>query len=318
MTLFKQAFLFPLILVLLAGCRQKKVSMTGDGPVKVNDFIDFFQPLSLPFQLDDAALLKKTSDSLLIGYKVFTQFIPDSVFGPVFGKGVKPRIFALGKTREPDKDFYLFVKMAAGEKRALFILCFDADKKFTAGMPLLIPDRNPQTTQISGIDRRFSLFKTVQKKNADGSISEGKDVYMLDAENKNFILILTDPLEEIKPPLINPIDTLPRKHKFSADYVINKNNLVSIRDGRKPGRLMFFIHFEKNNGECSGELKGEAIMKTATTAEYHATGNLCALQFRFTASSVTISEISPCGSYRGLRCLFDGTYPKKKIPAKKN
>ncbi|MGZ8551461.1 MAG: hypothetical protein ACXWV2_12395 [Chitinophagaceae bacterium] len=89
-------------------------------------------------------------------------------------------------------------------------------------------------------------------------------------------------------------------------------NLVSFRDGRRNDRLSFFIHFEKNNGECTGELKGEAIIKSPTLAEYREGGDPCILQFRFTSSSVVVKELEGCGSRRGLRCSFDGTYPRKK------
>ncbi len=112
--------------------------------------------------------------------------------------------------------------------------------------------------------------------------------------------------------MINPIDTLPRKNKISADYIGTKNNLVSVRDGRKAGRIMFFIHIEKNNGECTGELKGEATMKSASVAEFHSNGNLCAIRLTFTSSSVTVKEIEACGSFRGVRCLFDGVFKKKR------
>ena len=255
---------------------------------------------------------KKGNDSLLISYKIFTQFIPDSLLSKIYGKGVKPRIFAMGKAVDENKDAYLLVKTISGEKRAAFVLCFDKKEQFIAGMPAMHIDQVAQTTQLMAMDKKFSIIKSVQRKNANGSMSEGKDVYILNAEAKDFMLILTDPLDEKPAEIINPIDTLPRKNKLSADYIINKKNMVSIRDGRKTGRVMFFIHFEKNNGDCTGELKGEAILKSSRVAEYHANGNLCALRFTFTATSASLQEIEACGSYRGLRCLFEGSYPRKK------
>jgi hypothetical protein len=53
-------------------------------------------------------------------------------------------------------------------------------------------------------------------------------------------------------------------------------------------------------------------MKAPNRAEYREPGEPCALQFTFTSSSVTVKELEPCGSRRGLRCSFDGTYPRKK------
>lgn len=302
-----------ILFVMLVGCKgKKKPSLAGEDPVKVSDFIEFFPRHVLPFQFDDAELRKKSNDSLLISYKVFTQFVPDSLLSKVFGKGVKPKIYPIGRATEPKKESYLFVKTVVGQKRAAFLICFDKNENFIAGMPVLRPDQSSLTLQTAGLDKKFSISKTIQRKNADGSVNEGKDVYILDAASKNFILILTDPLDEKPAELINPIDTLPRKNKLSGDYIINKTNLVSIRDGRKPGLFMFFVHIDKNKGECTGELKGEAVMKSATVAEYHANGNLCALRFTFTSNSVSLKEIEACGTYRGLHCLFDGTFKRKK------
>jgi hypothetical protein len=123
---------------------------------------------------------------------------------------------------------------------------------------------------------------------------------------------MTDALEDKPAEITNPIDTLSRKNKLSADYTAGKMNLVSIRDGRKNDRISFFIHFEKNNGECSGELKGEAILKGSNSAEYRQNGDPCILRFNFTSSSLGLKEVEACGSHRGLRCLFDGSFVRKK------
>ena len=300
------------VIFFVAGCKSKRPSLAGDEPVKISDFIDFFEPLDLPFQFDDALLNKKGNDSLIISYKVFTQFISDSLLSSVYGKGVKPLIYSMDKATDPNKVTYLFIKTVSGEKKTAFVLCFDKKKKFIAGMPVLQIDKDVLTMQSAGLDKSFSIIKTVQRKNKDGTVNEGKDVYVLNEEEGRFTLILTDPLNDKMPELINPIDTFTRKNNLSADYIINKKNMVSIRDGRKSDRLLFFIHFENNNGECSGELKGEALFKSPKIAEYHANGNLCALRFTFTTSSVTIQEIEACGSYRGVKCVFEGTYPRKK------
>lgn len=306
-----------LMVCVITGCKQKKKpSLTGEDPVEVSDFIDFFQPVTLPYVATDSIFLKKEKDSLLIGYKVFTQFVPDSVLTKVFAKGVKPKIYPLGKVEVLNAETYLFVKTITADKKAVFILSFDKQQQFIAAMPVLRPDQSTATTQSVQLDRKYTITKTVSRKNADGSLSEGKDVFVLNADAKNYMLIMTDALEDKMTELINPIDTLPRTHKLSADYSSSKMNLVSVRDGRKNDRISFFIHFEKNNGECTGELKGEAMLKSATVAEYREEGDPCLLKFTFTSATVTLSE-SGCGSRRGLKCLFDGSFPRKKNPKPK-
>lgn len=300
---------FCLSLAWLSGCKSsKKPSLSGDEPIEIADFIDFFPETSLPFQVADTSLLKKDNDSLRISYKVFTQFIPDSILSASMGKMNQPKIYPLGKTKS--EETYLLAKVINGNNRAVFILAFDKKQQFIAGMPLLKLDASPATQQSSSIDKRYTITKSVWRKSSGGSMGEGKDVYVLNNDAKNFMLIMTDPLDDAVAELINPIDTLARKLKYSADYGSGKMNLVSIRDGRKKDRVSFFIHFEK--GDCSGELKGEAILQSPTKAIYREAGDPCALQFTFSNYSVTLKELEGCGSRRGLRCSFDGVYPKKK------
>jgi hypothetical protein len=302
----------------MAGCKQKKKpSLSGDDTVEISDFIDFFPAKTFPYQFGDTSLGKKEGDSLLISFKVFTQFVPDSVANRLFGRGVKPAIYPMAKVKAPGGEIYLFGKTFSGEKRSAFVIAFDKKNKLLDGLLVLQLDQNLSTRQSAGIDKSSSVNKIITRKNPDGSFKDGKDVYSLSAEDKKFTLIMTDPLDDKITELVNPIDTLRRKNKYSADYGTGKLNLVSIRDGRKSDRLSFFIHFEKNNGECSGELKGEAIIKSATMAEYRERGDPCGLQFIFTSSSVVLKELEGCGSHRGLRCSFDGVFPRKKEPKPK-
>lgn len=307
-------FLFLICLVIgLESCKgKKKISLSGEDPVEVSDFIEFFQPLNLPVQFSDSSLAKKEKDSLLISYKIFTQFVPDSVLRKVFAKGVKPKIYALGKAVVPKAEQYLFVKTLSADKRAYFLLAFDDKEQFIAGMPLLRPDKQSSTSQSATLDRKYTVTQTMARKNRDGTISEGKDVYVLNVAARNFMLIMTEALEDKITELINPIDTLPRKHKWSADYANGKMNLVSVRDGRKNDRISFFIHFEKDNGACTGELKGEALIKSSNTAEYKEEGDPCRLKFIFSSNAVTLKEEEGCGSRRGLKCSFDGSFARKK------
>lgn len=297
----------------LGSCKgKKKISLSGEEPVEVSDFIEFFQPLNPPVQFSDSSLVKKEKDSLLISYKIFTQFVPDSVLRKVYAKGVKPKIYALGKTVVPKAEQYLFIKTMTADIKAYFLLAFDNKDQFIAGMPLLRPDKQNATLQSVTLDRKYTITQTIARKNRDGSISEGKEVYVLNVAAKNFMLIMTEALEDKITELINPIDTLPRKHKWSADYTNGKMNLVSVRDGRKNDRITFFVHFEKDNGACTGELKGEAIIQSANTAEYRQEGDPCRLKLIFTSTTVTLKEEEGCGSRRGLKCSFDGSFTRKK------
>lgn len=313
---FRKYFLFLAALALVMACRheKKKPSLAGDEPVSTTDFIDFFPTLNLNFQAGDTVLDKKENDSLLISYKVFTQFVPDSVLERNLGKGAKPKLYPVGKIIVPKAEKYFLVKAFAAKKKMLLLISFDKNDRFITALPVLQPDQAANTSQSLTVDKKLAIIKTITRRNKDGTVSEGKDVYALDAQGKKFVLVMTDPLDDKITELINPIDTLTRKNKYAADYGAGKMNLVSIRDGRKPDRVSFFIHFEKNNGTCTGELKGEAFFKKPNMAEYRENGEPCVLQFIFSSSSVTLKEIEGCGSRRGMNCSFDDAYAKKKIP----
>jgi hypothetical protein len=239
----------------------------------------------------------------------------------VFGKNAKPKIY-IGKRIIENEISYLFAKANSPDKKAMLVLCFDNKNNFNAFLPLLVPDINPATVQISGLNRKFEFYQSVLMKKPDGSAAEGKEVYIYSSDAEGFLLIAKDALDDRVREVINPIDTLPKKNKFSADYVKDKMNIVSIRDYSKAGKLNFFIHFDRNNGECTGELKGVANFISANTAVYKQPGDACSLQFSFSSSSLSIKEVEACGAHRGVKCSFDGSYPRKrevkpKAPAKR-
>ena len=315
MNLFRNYFILVTALILLAGCKsKKKPSLSGEEPIEVSDFIDFFPDKSLPYQFGDTTLNKKEKDSLLINYKIFTQFIPDSFTTRVFGKGVKVKIYPMGKVKGSGSENYLFAKAVSGDKKVAFVFAFNKKDQLLDGIQLLRVGQYQGAQQSASVDKGYSITKIMTRRNADGTMSDGKDVYALDKETEKFMLIMTDPLDDKVTELTNPIDAFSRKNKYAADYGTGKLNLVSIRDGRKNDRLSFFVHFEKNNGACTGDLKGEAIIKSSTIAEYREGGDPCVLRFTFTSSSVMVKELEGCGSRRGLRCSFDGTFSKKKEP----
>jgi hypothetical protein len=305
------------IILAISSCREKKKPVTGDEITAVKDLIEFYPEPANSIQFGDTILNRKEKDSFAINHKTFSKFVPDSILATVFGKGLKPKSYPLARMQDVNKTNYLVTKLVAGNTRNLVLYCFSNDEKLIGATNLLKPDQSTATTQSISIDRNFNISKNISRKNADGSQSDGKDVYILNEEAGKFMLILTEQLDDNLTELINPIDTFPRKNKFSADYGSGKNNLVSIRDAKKTDRLQFFIHFEKNKGECNGELKGEALITGKNTAVYRQGGDPCVMQFTFSATAVTLKEMEGCAAHRGLRCSFDGSFGKRKAPKPK-
>lgn len=294
-------------------CKEKRTKLSDGDKVTIEEFIDFFPELKLAYQLSDTAFNKIEKDSATIGYKIFTDFVPDTVLRRSFGKKAKPQIYPLGRASVKGGETYIFIKVISGVKKAGFILVFDKDNKFITSMPL-VQSGDLYLSQTAQMDPNYTMTLIRRKKGADGRLVYRKDAYVYNTAGV-FTLILTESNDVVstgQQAVINPIDTVSRKHKLSGDYTTDNRNFVSIRDGRKPGTILFFIHFEKDKGACKGELKGEAVLAGANKAVYRQSSGPCAVEFNFTASRVSIKEIGPCGTFRDIKCFFEGSYVKKK------
>lgn len=314
----KKFLIFALIAFVIAGCKTKKTKLADDDTVAITDFVDFFPDIKLPFKVDDSTLLAKETDSATIGYKIFTQFIPDTVITKQFGRNSTPKIYPLGKVAIKKYETYLFLKAITSGKKVGYIVALNKDNTFITAMPLVNIDKDPSTAQTGLMDTKYTVTETVQKKMEDGQFNESKNVYILNSEARIFSLIMTDQVVADKQQdIINPIDTFARKNKYAGDYIKDKRNYISIRDGKSPSSMLFFIHFEKNDGECSGELKGEATLHGAKSAMFRAIGNPCVLELNFSGNQVSMKELEACGSYRDIKCFFEGSFIKKKEPKPK-
>jgi len=309
----RNLLVFIFAILVLLGCKGKKTSLSGNEKVEVADFIAFFPEAKLPFTIADTAIGRKMNDATVIGSPVLASFVPDSMFTKEFGKEGKPKFYAIGRVSDKNKETYLFLKAATAAKQVGYVLVFDKDSKFKAGMPIVRNSSSRESFNTGSMDSKYTIALNKQRRNADGQVFYKKDAYVYNSEGA-FTLILTESNELVQPKVIdNPIDTMRRNFKYSGDYVQDAKNLVSVRDGRKAGLVMVFIHFEKNKGDCRGELKGEFAMTSATTAIYRHVGDACAVQLDFTPTNVKMKELEGCGNHRDIRCLFEGTYTKKKV-----
>lgn len=299
-------------LLLAAGCHEeKKISLQGEEPVTPADFVRFFEPLALPFTLADSSLSKRPADSLAISMANLKTMLPDSVVKKISKKGTGFRFYAVGKIVVPDAETYLLIRYHGRTDAGLLVGAFSKENTFVSLLEAIWLPRKKEIAQSLVIDRRYIFSVVQQRKSPDGFLSEGKEVYVFNQAAGVYTLIMTEALDEKATTVVNPIDTLAATHRFSADYTNGKMNLVSIRDGRKPDRISFFVQFEKRNGSCTGELKGEAFWKNPRMAEYRQDGDPCVLQFIFSTTSVSLRE-QRCGSRRGPDCLFDGSFTRKK------
>lgn len=313
--LFMKKWMLILLLPLLAlACKGKKKPLSGDEPISTGDFIEFFDEVKLPYTVADSSFRVNRNDTSFISYKTFTGLVPDTLLHSVFGKNGKPRCYPLGKVTAKNKETYLLLKAISPAAKAAYVLVFNKDNKFEAGMPLLVPDNNSATEQTAVMDNRYSITTNKEYKAADGHLVYKKAAYAFISGAAAFAIILTESNEtDTKKELLNPIDTLPRKHKLSGDYMQNRLNMVSVRDGKKPGELLIFVHFENENGGCKGELKGEAKITGPGKAVYRQSGDQCELTLSFSGNTVSLHE-EGCGAHRDIKCFFEGSFVRKPPP----
>lgn len=304
-----------LSLVLLACNNEKKKEKVEDDTTTFTGFSGMFQEAKLPYQLTDTGLLKPTDTSVARPVQ-FDTFIPDSIKSTLSTKSGRIRYIPLAKLSVPHAETYFIVKAVGNKKKAGLLLSFDKNGEVGAVFPFLVPDDDPTTTQTSVIDKSYTISKNVSQLK-EAVASEGREVFAYSNVTRKFNLIMTDPLDKSGIALVNPIDTLKQTAKYSGDYVKDKHNIISIRDGRSEAQRMAFIHIEKEEGECTGELKGEILFTSSTTAVFRQGGDPCVLQFTFTSSSVSIKEEQGCGNHRGLNCPLEGSFPKKKTSKSK-
>jgi hypothetical protein len=314
----KKCLLLIALPVLLFSCKGKKLSLAvNDEKVDIPDFLELVQPLKLPYEVTDTILRRKEADAALINYKLFIRLVPDSILNRLFGKDQHPRLYAIGKIRVPDAESYLFVKGTTKDRRVLYIVCFDKKNRFAAARPVLYSDNETGVSGRADMDNKYTLTLLHQRKAAGGETVYHKDTYAF-TEGTGFQLILTESNETKSKPAVvyDPIDTLARKHKYSGDYSQDKRNIVAVRDGRDASRFLFFIHFEKDDATCQGELKGEAKFVGPGIARYRSYSDPCALEFSFDVAGVSIKETGGCGVHRDIKCFFEGYYNRKATKAK--
>jgi hypothetical protein len=296
----------------LISCRNKTAAGGETRKIEPEDFMAMFHSINLPVNFGDSSLSKKPNDSSM-GWSVFSQFIADSLIQKYFGKSVKPRLYATGKLVVKNAETYLLIKALLPTKKILYIVCLDKEGKFKTGMPLIIREDDSEIRYTASIDNKYTISVNRQRKDAEGRIFFTRTVYVYNEEGV-FTLIMRES-NEGKPKIAqiyNPIDTLAHKHKYAGDYMQDKRNFISFRDGKNNSFLRFFVHFEKDNGNCKGELKGVARFVSSTIARYIANGDPCSIEFNFNEKSVRMKELEGCGNHRDIRCYFDGVYNKHK------
>jgi len=311
---FAVAVLF-ILLALSSSCRHKEFDLAGDKPVKAKDFLSAFPALTLPYYAADTNIAK-IADTTTISRTVFTQFIPDSAFQKFVPANAKSLTINPVGSITRDEEQYLLTSLTQGKKITLVAFVLDKKAKYQAALQLLANRNNDGYLHAVDINRE-PTFTISRQKGVEGSESHRytRNGYAYNNGSGLFIKVVDDSNEgkAKTDSIINPIDTLPRKNKFSGDFGADKKNFISIRDGRNTNNYTFFMHFEKEEEDCNGELKGEMNVNGGSSAIYQQSGDPCEIDFTFKDGEVIVKERGNCGNHRGIKCYFDDTWPKKKV-----
>lgn len=303
-------------LIMLFGffaCKNKNKSSgeKGDNRVEATGFFSAYSKLKLPFTVTDTTM-KEVADTNTISYSNFTQIIPDSIFNNPFGKDRKFTIHPIGKIEVKGKETYFATLVEGKSASAIYLSVYDKNK-FTANLPLVVTREDDKVTTAS-IDEKLSII--INKEwTIKNELFYNRIIYAYNNVGV-FTTVLTETNESRKTGIAvnNPLDTLPKKYKYSGDYIKGTKSYLSIRDGKKPNEYLFFVHFENEDDQeaCAGELKGMFRLIAEKTGVYKGSGDPCKLNFTFSSNEATVKETGGCGNYRGIKCFFNHTYLKKK------
>ncbi|WP_295122428.1 hypothetical protein [uncultured Chitinophaga sp.] len=307
--------LMVMALGVLTACKDKtKKPGDEDRPLTFAEFGELFPASKLPYRISPELLKEKTPDSLALKPKITAQFLPDTLANDNFNAKEKLRIFPLAYFKSSDLH-YVLVKATGKSGSSAYICLFTPKGQYLNKLSAGVIKTGAAKEITSSIDGRYNIKVNTAEKRTSTYTATREDTYGAYADG-SIALIMTNSTEPASTGLYNPIDTFARKHKFSGDYTAGEHNLVSIRDGETAKEFQFFVSFSKDKGSCHGELDGTARFTSATTGQFRDKDSECILEFKFTAGRVTLSETG-CGAYRGIKCMFEGSFTKKKEVRKK-
>ena len=302
-----------LILLALIGCAETKTDLSGNTPLKINDFNAAFKNIELPIRINDTNLVAFT-DTIKIGRKALAQFLPDSVVDAIAPKLAKnSSIFTVGKI-EKETEYYLLLNNKDTKKQTVSVIAFSKKNVFLGYQILTQFDLTQKGSQFYGktllINKEPTFLIEENKLDPEQGLTNEKKGWAY--TEQGFRLIYLD--ANIKPEqkaILNPIDTLPTVNTYSGDYARDKKNFISLRDFGNANKYQFFLHFEKKDGTCVGELKG-LLNFNKNQATYSEKGDPCTIQFTITGNVIKIKEDGNCGNHRNMTCYFNDSYDKKR------
>jgi hypothetical protein len=307
-----------LILLACIGCAETKTDLSGNTPLKINDFNKAFKDIGLPLRINDTNLRTHT-DTIEIGKKALEQFLPDSVVEAIVPKTSKnATLYPIGKI-EKESEYYLVLNNKDSKKQTVSVITFSKKNVFLGYKVLTDFEATHQGSLFYGktllINKEPTFLIEENKLDPEEGLTNEKKGWAY--TEQGFRLIYADASKKPEQKaILNPLDTLPTNNILSGDYARDKKNFISLRDFGNPNKYQFFLHFEKKEGTCIGELKG-ILNFNKNQATYSEKGDPCTIQFTITGNIIKIKEDGNCGNHRNMTCYFNDSYDKKRKPKAK-
>jgi len=281
--------------------------------MKINDFYKVFNTLTLPIIISDSTL-DKIKEGRVIEREQLSQIINTTALDSIVpDKNKKTSILPLFQIAK-DGNHYLVLKFKQTLTSKIGILIFGKENKFMDYKSIIEftngkhkTNYQPKTLTINNepsfliAETKINSAREPYHEKTAWAYSEGK-----------LRVIFFDSYQKIKDQkIINPIDTLTTNNEFSGNYELNARNFITLRDNGASNKYQFFLHTENDGGVCIGELKG-VLNFNKNTAIYSEKGDACHIQFTITKSNISFKEDGNCGNHRGIKCIFDESFSRKK------
>jgi uncharacterized protein YneR len=300
-------------------CSEKKTDFSGNTPLKINDFNKVFKTVELPISISDSNL-SKLRDTIEIGAKALGQFVPDSVVENIIpAKDQKAVLYPLLKI-EKEAEYYLMLNVHRPTKDEIAVVVFSKknvylDYKIITSFLVEHKGSRHYGKSVS-INKEPTFLVEENKMDEENVLVYEKNGWAFTENHFRLIYFDSNKKPESKT-IINPLDTLATNYVYSGDYARDAKNFISLRDFTGvANKYQFFMHFEKKEGTCVGELKG-LLNFNKNQATYTEKGDPCIIHFTISGQIIKIKEDGNCGNHRNMTCYFNDSYDKKRKPKKK-
>ena len=305
--------------LIVFSCGEKKTDLSGNTPIKINDFNKVFKNTALPVTISDTSL-NNVLDTIVIQRKALAQFVPDSIISQFISTGNKNKAIIHPLIRiEQEAEYYLLLNIKYPKKNEIVALVFNKKNKYLDFQNITeFLDENKNSAKYEkklNINREPSFLVEENVITSEGVSTYEKNAWAYSDSNFRLIYFDSNKIPENKV-VINPIDTIQSKNMYSGNYGRDAKNFIALRDNGAANKYQFFIHFEKRNGSCVGELKG-ILNFTNNLATYTEKGDPCIVHFSITGNIIAIKEEGNCGNHRGMKCYFNDKFDKIKKSKKK-